>query len=468
MLEHHVRRRIRAWPNVTVRDRCDVVGLTADGNRITGVRVRQRGDASVEELLEADLVVDATGRGSRAPVWLSGLGFSVPTEDQLRVDLGYTTRRYRLASDALDGDLGLLRAPTPAQPRGAALARLEHGVWMLTLIGLCGDHPPVPVDDFDRFALSVGSEELSSMIRAAEPIDAPVAFRFPASTRRYYERIDLPRNLVMLGDSVCSLNPVYGQGMTVAALEALALARQLSGEHVPPSRAMMSELAKIVDVPWQLASAVDRAFLPSDQPVALRDRLAAAYVDRVQATAEHDSAAGRAFLRVSGLIDPPSALMRPRLMWRTLIRLFGLRAHAWCRRPQGSPATSAGGTDRVRIHPWRRAGGRPPPTAAGPNGSLARRSPPLASSVPTSGQDPLVAWSQRLRPRRLAMTEIRVVAMAGSAPCRRSSPSAGSRVSKTVVSVAVGIAEAEGLRAVTDPVLSHLNQLAPVAAAGRS
>ena len=113
------------------------------------------------------------------------------------------------------------------------------------------------------FAFSVGSAELAARIRAAEPIDIPIAFRFPASTRRHYERIRLPGNLVVLGDSLCSLNPVYGQGMTVAALEALALARQLSGARLPPSRATMRELAKIVDVPWRLAGAVDRAFLPS-------------------------------------------------------------------------------------------------------------------------------------------------------------------------------------------------------------
>ena len=189
---------------------------------------------------------------------------------------------------------------------------------MLTLIGLRGDHPPARVEEFDRFAESVGSEDIHRLIRAAEPIDAPVAFRFPASTRRHYERTRLPNNLVVLGDSLCSFNPVYGQGMSVAALEALTLARLLSTERVPSSHVMMRALARIVDVPWQMAGAVDRAFLPSDQRQALRDRLMTAYVDRVQAAAEHDSAVGRAFLRVTGLVDPPSVLMRPGLLWRTL------------------------------------------------------------------------------------------------------------------------------------------------------
>jgi 2-polyprenyl-6-methoxyphenol hydroxylase-like FAD-dependent oxidoreductase len=337
MLEHHVRRRVRSLPNVNIADSRDVVGLAGTGGRIRAVRVLRRADNSVEELLDADLVVDATGRGSRAPVWLSDIGYARPEEEQLRVDLGYTTRRYRLPPDTLDGDLGLLRAPTPRHPRGAALARLEDGVWMLTLIGLRADHPPCGVEDFDRFAASVGSDELSSLIRSAEPIDDPVTFRFPASTRRHYERTPLPDNLVVIGDSLASFNPVYGQGMTVAALEAVALARQLSAERVPPSRAMMGDLVRKVDVPWRMAGGVDRAFLPSDKPQARIDRFMTAYVDRVQAAAEHDPVAGRGFLRVSGLIDPPETLLRPSLMWRTLHRRLATRI--------GSPRSSS--PDRI-------------------------------------------------------------------------------------------------------------------------
>ena len=333
MLEHHIRRRVRSLPNVTIADGRDVVGLAETGGRIKAVRVLRRADHSVEELLDADLVVDATGRGSRAPVWLSDIGYPRPEKEHLRVDLGYTTRRYRLPPDTLDGDLGLLQAPTPRHPRGAALARLEDGVWMLTLIGSRGDHPPGRVEDFDRFAATVGSDELTSLIRTAEPIDDPVAFRFPSSTRRYYERIRLPNNLVVIGDSLASFNPVYGQGMTVAALETVALARQLSAERVPPSRAIMGDLARIVDVPWRMAGGVDRAFLPSDKPQARGDRFMTAYVDRVQAAAEHDPVAGQGFLRVSGLMDPPRALLRPSLVWRTVRRRLATRI--------GSPGPSS-------------------------------------------------------------------------------------------------------------------------------
>ena len=218
---------------------------------------------------------------------------------------------------------------------------------MLTLIGLRGDLPPTNPDGFDRFAASVGSAELQAVIRTAEPIDAPAAFRFPASTRRHYERIRLPENLWVVGDSLASFNPVYGQGMSVAALEAVALARQLSRERVPPSHLVMGELAKIVDVPWQLAGAVDRKFASPAKPPARRDRFMAAYVDRVQAAAGHDPVVGRGFLRVSGLLDPPSALLRPRLIWHTLRQRLATHSDSTSPPPPAqAPADLSHGTPR--------------------------------------------------------------------------------------------------------------------------
>ena len=128
-LEAHVRARVRALPNVTLLDRCDVVGLatTPDGRRVTGARVLRRADNSAEQVLGADLVVDATGRGSRTPVWLEALGYARPETEQVRIGLGYATRTYRLPPDALGEDLGVLHGTTPEHPRGGALLRVEGG-----------------------------------------------------------------------------------------------------------------------------------------------------------------------------------------------------------------------------------------------------------------------------------------------------------------------------------------------------
>jgi hypothetical protein len=127
-LEGHVRARVRALPNVRFLDACDILALatTPDGGRVTGTRVRRQADGGAEEVLDADLVVDATGRGSRSPLWLEALGYPRPPTEQVRIGLGYATRTYRLRPHALGGDLGVLHGCTPEHPRGGALTRTSR------------------------------------------------------------------------------------------------------------------------------------------------------------------------------------------------------------------------------------------------------------------------------------------------------------------------------------------------------
>ena len=321
LLEDRIRARVHALPAVSFAPPCDIVGLrySGDAGRVTGVRVLRRADASAHEVLDADLVVDASGRGSRTPRWLESLGFDRPEEEQVRVDVGYATRRYRLGTDALDGDLACVHGPTPERPRDGALARLEGGTWMLTLFGLLGDHPPKDAAGFDEFARSLRFRDLHDAVAAAAPIDDPVGFRFPANVRRRYERLRrLPEGLVVLGDAVCSFNPIYGQGMTVAAMQALALRNHLERGVRPSSRRLLRALASVLDVPWELAIGADLSLPGVDGPRPPRRRLATGYVNRLQAAAEDDPELSRAFVRVTGLIDRPQALLRPATVVRVL------------------------------------------------------------------------------------------------------------------------------------------------------
>jgi hypothetical protein len=144
VLEGHVRARVRELANVAFLDSCDIMGLAAtpDGRRVTGARVQRREGGNAEEVLGADLVVDATGRGSRTPPWLETLGYARPVKDEVRIGLGYATRNYRLPRGALGGDLAALHGLTPQHPRGGALQVLDAGRLMVTLGGVLGDHPP--------------------------------------------------------------------------------------------------------------------------------------------------------------------------------------------------------------------------------------------------------------------------------------------------------------------------------------
>jgi 2-polyprenyl-6-methoxyphenol hydroxylase-like FAD-dependent oxidoreductase len=320
-LEDHVRSRVRVLPNVTFADPCDVVGLTTsrDRGRVTGVRLLRRADGSAEEVLDADLVVDALGRGSRLPTWLEALGYGRVEEERITVDLGYATCRYRLPLDALDGDWGTLQGPTPQNPRGGALARIEGESWMLTLFGLVGDHPPTDRDGFLAFAGSLPFDDIHAAVRDAEPLDDPTGFRFPASVRRRYERLaDLPEGLLVVGDSICSLNPIYGQGMTVAGLAAVALREELRRSRRPASRRFHRELASTIDPPWDMVVGGDLAIPGVDGPANRTTAVLGAYIARLHAAAAHDPRLAIAFARVMALIDAPSTLLRPGVALRVL------------------------------------------------------------------------------------------------------------------------------------------------------
>ncbi len=321
VLEGHIRARVRALPNVRFLDRRDIVGLatTPDGRRVVGVRVLRRADGSAEEVLGADLVVDATGRGSRTPVWLDALGYARPATQEVRIGLGYATRTYRLRRDALGGDLALLIAATPEHPRTGAMQAIEGDRWMVTLAGVLGDHPPTDPDGFLDFAGSLQFPDVYETVRAAEPLDDPVPFRFPASVRHRYERLSrFPDGLLVVGDAVCSFNPIYGQGMSVAALEALALRRHLERTAEPASQRFFRDLARVVDAPWDMAVGGDLVFPDVEGRRTAKNRMINNYLARLHAAAEHDAELSSAFVRVVGMVAEPASLLHPGVASRVM------------------------------------------------------------------------------------------------------------------------------------------------------
>jgi 2-polyprenyl-6-methoxyphenol hydroxylase-like FAD-dependent oxidoreductase len=327
LLEAHVRDRVLALANVRLLERCAIRGLTttAGGDQVTGARVVSEGSENSEQDLAADLVVDATGRGSRTPVWLEELGYARPAEDRVKVGLAYTTRHYQLRSDPYGSDLSINPVASPANPRGAFFPKLHDGTSMLSLTGILGDHPPTDDQGFLEFAKSVAAPEIYAAIRDAEPLDAPVTFQFPASARRRYEKLRrFPAGLLVIGDAVCSFNPVYGQGMTVAAAEAAVLRDHLRrGEPVRP-RGFFRDIAPIIDNPWDISAGADLGFAGVEGKRTAKVRMGNAYIARVHAAAVHDERVTEAFFRVAGLIDPPQALMRP----GTIVRVLRGARHA--------------------------------------------------------------------------------------------------------------------------------------------
>ena len=319
VLEAHVRERVQALPNVEFLERHTIHGIVATGqrDRITGVRISAADGP--EQTVDADLVVDATGRGSRTPAWLEELGYARPAEERVKVDLAYTTRHYKLRTDPYGTDLSINPVAWPGNPRGAFFPKLDDGSSQLSLTGILGDHPPTDPEGFLAFVKTVAAPEIYEAVRDAEPLDDAVTFRFPASVRRRYERLDrFPAGLLVLGDGVCSFNPVYGQGMTVAAAEAMALRDLLHRRGAPEAARFFRAIAPLIDVPWEISAGGDLAFPGVEGRRTLKSRIGNAYMARLHAAATCDPLVTEAFFRVAGLVDPPQALMRPRLILRVL------------------------------------------------------------------------------------------------------------------------------------------------------
>jgi 2-polyprenyl-6-methoxyphenol hydroxylase-like FAD-dependent oxidoreductase len=324
LLERHIRDRTNALPNVVFAERCEVLRLdtTPDHRKVTGVQV-QRLDGDEEKVtIPADLVVDATGRGSRTPVWLREWGYGKVEENRTKVGLGYATQQYRLHADPWDGDLAIIPVAWPGSPRGAIFTKSDHGRVELTVYGTLGDHPPTDQAGFDAFVESLAVPDIHEALQYATPVDEPVAFRYPTTIRRRYEKMSrFPDGLLVTGEAVTSFNPVYAQGMTVAALSALALRRHLLSGVAPDPLAYFRELAKdVIDPPWEMTETVDLGFPGVEGHRTLKIRMAQIYLRLVQTVATRDAKVTTAYMRTAGMLDRPEALMKPRIALRVLAK----------------------------------------------------------------------------------------------------------------------------------------------------
>lgn len=339
ILEEYLRSRVAALPNVTYRQHTELLGLvsTADHSRITGVRLQERGDETTEYELDANLVVDATGRGSRTPVWLTEMGYDRPAEEKMRIGLAYTTRLYRKQPEMFDGTQSINPVASPAYPRGAFFGQVGPEEAILSLTGILGDHPPTDPDGFMEFVRSLPVPDVYDAVRDAEALTDPITFQFPASVRRRYERLTrFPDRLLVLGDAVCSFNPVYGQGMSVAAIEVMELRNQLRQSPTPDPRTFLAAIGKIINTPWEISTSGDLDFPEVEGERSAKVRMGNAYMAKLQYAATKDPAITDGFMRVAGLIDPPTALMRPRMLAKVLWLSRGKPAD-----PRPAPVTAS-------------------------------------------------------------------------------------------------------------------------------
>jgi pimeloyl-ACP methyl ester carboxylesterase/2-polyprenyl-6-methoxyphenol hydroxylase-like FAD-dependent oxidoreductase len=319
-LEAHLRRRVAALAGVELRHGCEVSGLIPDGNRrrVAGVILDLPKSGDADNTLLADLVVAATGRSARITAWLEELGYGRPPESKLSIDLGYATRRWRMAPDALR-ERGLIVGPRAGEPRGLAIFAVEDDSWLVTLAGFGAAKPQADEDDFAAFLAEVAPADVQSALAAGEPDGEIFHFGYPFQRRRRFERMRrFPDGLLPIGDAICSFDPIYGQGMTVAALEALALRALLRRGTDGLRRRYLRAASRIVGSAWNLATAADLAIPEIGGEPSLTVKVQNAYVERLQRAAVTDGEAAVTLIGIVSMTATSRSALRPRMAWRAL------------------------------------------------------------------------------------------------------------------------------------------------------
>lgn len=331
-LEWRVRRRLAANGKVHFLTGCEMRGLTASADKrtITGVEYERRSDHTLETL-SADLVVDASGRGSKAPDWLTALGYDAPPETAVNAYIGYATRIYEKPADFADTWRVLFIVGRPAQgiTRGAGVFDIGHGKWMVTLGGMNKDYPPTDEAGFLEYARAMASSTAYDVLKHAKPLSPVYGYRITGSRLRHFEKLARrPENFVALGDAVCAFNPLYGQGITTAALGAQALdtllaqwrAQYPDGRLTGLAERFQQRLSVVIGDAWLIATGEDLRYpgTEGDRPGALA-RMTQRYIDLYLKVSCSDETLTRAFIRVTNLTAPPTSLFAPHLVARVVM-----------------------------------------------------------------------------------------------------------------------------------------------------
>jgi 2-polyprenyl-6-methoxyphenol hydroxylase-like FAD-dependent oxidoreductase len=326
-LEAHVRRRVRAIGNVLILDGHEVVGPVADApHRVTGVRVvnRQTGDATV---LDAPLVVDAMGRGASTPAFLDSLGYGRPAEQCSKTRVVYASQLMRIPPGMVTEKLTLV-VPGEERPTGGGILLCENNTMILTVAGFGEHQPPTDLAGMMAAAAQFAPPSVLAALRAGTPPGEVSIARHPGSLWRRYDKMHrFPAGLLVFGDAIASFNPSYGQGMSMAALEAIALKDCLAGGDADLSRRFFAAAAKQLGMVWQMnringdsitsrQHQRGRASSPLRQ---LRRRLTRRWMHQVMRAVESETVIAETVFRISNFIDPPTRLSDPRFHARVAV-----------------------------------------------------------------------------------------------------------------------------------------------------
>jgi len=334
LIESITRRQAERLINLMVCSGCRIheITTTPDGSTVTGVKCESADGR--QEILAADFVVDASGRGAPTLALLRSSGRPVPDEIIIGIDIHYTTATFVIPQDTSANWKGITTHPrAPGWRRGGYMLPIEGDRWILTLTGQLGERPPAEPDGFMDYAQRLGTQTIYNAIKHAERQGGFERYGYPASVWRRFDRLSsFPRGLLPIGDSICRFNPIYGHGMSVAAQEARLLNQLLKDRATTAdplaglALAFFCEAVPLVEAPWSMSAVPDLAYPETrgERPPDFESRLE--YNSALIRTAMRDAAVHRLLAEVQQLLKPPSVLKDPAVDRLVQSELFQMAA----------------------------------------------------------------------------------------------------------------------------------------------
>ena len=348
LLEQKIRERVEALGNVAFYYGYEVEAprTSGDKSRITGVTARQMADRSHKVEIDSDLLVDASGRGSKMPQWLTALDYTAPTEVRLKINLTYSTRVYQAPTNAnFDFKALIINPQAPTIRRAGYIFPMEGNKWMVTLAGYDGDTTPRDNESFLEFTRTLARPDVYETLKTMTPLTDVKVFSVPHTARRHYEKLSrFPAGVVVMGDAMCAFDPVFGQGMSAATLEAQALstllARETAASLATFGKRFQKKAAQIVEVPWMLASSEDLRFPGTEGHRSPIIPVLHWYTNHIFALSATDKEVFDAFRQAMHLIAGPQVLFKPTIVFKVLRRALSRPSRpAAAAQPELSAAT---------------------------------------------------------------------------------------------------------------------------------
>jgi 2-polyprenyl-6-methoxyphenol hydroxylase-like FAD-dependent oxidoreductase len=311
LMESIVRQRVATLDNIAIQPESQFVEFLYDeeSSIITGVKIRDENADLVT--YDAELVLDSTGKTSRTPKWLESHGYEAPDVDEISIDLAYSSAYVERPPE---DKRSITMRPTPSRPRGGVAVPVEEGRWIVTMWGMHGDHPPIDIDEFEEFAASFPIPDIANILSEHRIIsDDADYYPYPSSRRRRYEELDrFPDGLVVAGDAIATFNPTFGQGMSVANLQALELHHTLGAAGSKNLALRFFERAgSVIDSAWRVSAGSDFQFPQTEGPKPEGTDFLNWYISGLTRKAQTDGKLTQALNQVMSMRKPPESLLRP-------------------------------------------------------------------------------------------------------------------------------------------------------------